>query len=119
MIAMPPAPRGISILMYHSIARTSTASFRRLTVDPVLFDEHVAALLDAGCQLVCVGDVPALLSAGGTADQGPAVAITIDDGLADAASAADALLARGVPATLFVPTGYVGGYGALARRRGW
>lgn len=103
-----PAPPGIAILMYHSIAATTTASFRDLTVDPLLFDEHVAALSDAGCHLVAVGDVPALL-AGSEADGRPAVAISIDDGLADAANGAATVLARRVPATLFVPSGYVGG----------
>ena len=39
-----------------------------------------------------------------------AVAISIDDGLADGAeNAAPALRGHGLPATLFVPTGYVGG----------
>jgi peptidoglycan/xylan/chitin deacetylase (PgdA/CDA1 family) len=103
-----PAPPGIAILMYHSFASSTTASFRHLTVDPLLFDEHVAALIDAGCHFVAVEDVPALLAGSGAADGRTVVAISIDDGLADAASAVATLLAHRLPATLFVPSGYVG-----------
>jgi peptidoglycan/xylan/chitin deacetylase (PgdA/CDA1 family) len=105
------APPGVAILMYHSVGRSTTAWSRRFTVDPGLFDEHIAALIDARACLVAVGEVPDLLS-GGPAErprEGPAVAISIDDGLADAATgAAPVLAAHRAPATLFVPTAYVG-----------
>jgi len=132
----PLAP-GVAILMYHSVGRSTTAWSRRFTVDPGLFDEHVAALTDARARLVAVADVPALLSGGPTerprkrpgaaedggspeptavedaagqaVTEGAAVAISIDDGLADAATgAAPVLAAHRAPATLFVPTAYVG-----------
>jgi len=136
-MSVPSAPPGVAILMYHSVGRSTTAWSRRFTVDPGLFDEHIAALIDARARLVTVREVPGLLSAGpierprerraaaddeasleprageGAAGQavaaGPAVAISIDDGLADAATgAAPVLAAHGAPATLFVPTAYVG-----------
>jgi peptidoglycan/xylan/chitin deacetylase (PgdA/CDA1 family) len=131
MTALAP-PTGVAILMYHSIGRSTTAWSRRFTVDPGLFDEHIAALTDARTRLLAVREVPGLLSAGpaepprrrraaagqeaslepaaGQAlTEGPAVAISIDDGLADAATgAAPVLGAHGAPATLFVPTAYVG-----------
>ncbi len=107
------APPGVAILMYHSIARSTTAAFREFTVDPILFEEHVAALVDAGCHFVTVEEVPALLAGKGDADGRTAVAISIDDALADAATGAATVLGpRDVPATLFVPTGYVGGSAA-------
>ncbi len=108
MSDMGTAPSGIAILMYHAIAGSSTASFRPYTVDPLLFDEHIAALLDARCRFLTVEEVPALLGRGGTAADGKtAVVVSIDDALADEATAV--LAGRGVPATLFVPTAYVGG----------
>lgn len=133
----PSAPPGVAILMYHSVGRSTTAWSRRFTVDSGLFDEHIAALIDARACLLAVGEVPGLLSGGPTerpqerraaaedeaspepragegaagqaVTEGPAVAISIDDGLADAATgAAPVLAAHRAPATLFVPTAYVG-----------
>ncbi len=95
----------VSVLTYHSIAATTTSSFAALTVDPSLFGEHLAALRDHGIDAIQFGEVPDALDCGRDA-----VAISIDDGLADAAENAAPLLRRhGMPATLFVPTGYVGG----------
>jgi peptidoglycan/xylan/chitin deacetylase (PgdA/CDA1 family) len=103
-------PAGIAILNYHSIASSTTASFRRYTVDPLLFEEHIAALIEADYKLVTAADIPALLDAEDAGDCSATVAISIDDGLADVASGAAPALARHrVPATLFVPTAYVGG----------
>jgi peptidoglycan/xylan/chitin deacetylase (PgdA/CDA1 family) len=94
----------VSVLTYHSIAVQTTRAFARFTVDPALFDEHLAALREHGHEVIPFSDVPRALAAGRSA-----VAITIDDGLADAAEHACPALARhGLPATLFVPTGYVG-----------
>jgi peptidoglycan/xylan/chitin deacetylase (PgdA/CDA1 family) len=99
------APGTVAVLAYHSIAAPPTRSFAALTVDPTLFDEHLAALCEHGLEAIPFCEVPATLAAGRDA-----VAISIDDGFADAGqNAAPALLAHGLPATLFVPSGYVGG----------
>jgi peptidoglycan/xylan/chitin deacetylase (PgdA/CDA1 family) len=109
-------PGCVAILMYHSIAAASTRSLRELTVDPSQFDEHVSALKDAGARFVAVDDVPAALADDTAADGPLTVAITIDDAFADAATGALPALARlGAPATLFVPTGFVGGTAAWLR----
>jgi len=61
-------------------------------------------LREHGVDVIPFREVPAALAAGRGA-----VTITIDDGLADAATHACPALARhGLPATLFVPTAYVG-----------
>jgi peptidoglycan/xylan/chitin deacetylase (PgdA/CDA1 family) len=141
-VTAPSVPPGVAILMYHSIGPSTTAWSRRFTVDPGLFDEHIAALVEAPACLVAVREVPGLLSGrpterprergavaevetslepkgaesatGQAVSAGPAVAISIDDGLADAATgAAPVLAAHRAPATLFVPTAYVG------RSAGW
>jgi peptidoglycan/xylan/chitin deacetylase (PgdA/CDA1 family) len=99
------APGTVAVLAYHSIAASPTRSFAAFTVDPALFDEHLAALCEDGLEAIPFCEVPATLAAGRDA-----VAISIDDGFADAGqNAAPALLAHGLPATLFVPSGYVGG----------
>jgi peptidoglycan/xylan/chitin deacetylase (PgdA/CDA1 family) len=102
-------PARVAILMYHSIAASTTPSLRHLTVDPSQFDEQVAALRGAGARLVAVDDVPGILAAPRHIAGPPTVAITIDDGLADVATGALPVLARyEAPATLFVPTAFVG-----------
>jgi peptidoglycan/xylan/chitin deacetylase (PgdA/CDA1 family) len=95
----------VAVLLYHSIATVTTPTFAKLTVDPVLFDEHLAALREQRVEVIPFSQVPAALAAGRRA-----VAITIDDGLADVTdSAIPALRSYGLPATLFVPTAFVGG----------
>jgi peptidoglycan/xylan/chitin deacetylase (PgdA/CDA1 family) len=94
----------VAVLVYHSIATKTTDSFARLTLDPSLFDEHLAALRERALDIIPFGEVTAALDAGRQA-----VAITIDDGLADAIDGAvPALLRHQVPATFFVPSAYVG-----------
>jgi peptidoglycan/xylan/chitin deacetylase (PgdA/CDA1 family) len=97
----------VPILMYHSFAARSSSSFRHLTVAPSLFDEQLAALCQAGFGFVRVRDVPSLLRTRPVQDR--VVAVSIDDGLADGLDAAATLAARGLTATYFVPTGFVGG----------
>jgi peptidoglycan/xylan/chitin deacetylase (PgdA/CDA1 family) len=94
----------VAVLVYHSIATVTTRSFAKLTIDPALFDEHLAALREQLRELIPFGEVPAAV-----ADGRQAIAITIDDGLADSAvAAAPALLRHELSATLFVPSGYLG-----------
>lgn len=94
----------IAVLTYHSIAVETTGPFAHLTVDPGLFDEHLAALREHGVDVIPFCDVPGALAA-----RRSAVTITIDDGLEDAADNACPTLTRhGLPATLFIPTAYVG-----------
>ena len=94
----------MAVLTYHSIAARTTPSFAALTVDPGLFQEHLGALSDLALDVIPFAAVPTALAEGRSA-----VAISIDDGLADAGeNAATALRRQGLPATLFVPSGYVG-----------
>ncbi len=103
------SPATVAVLSYHSIAAHTTPAFAPLTVNPSLFAEHMEALRELSIDVIPFGEVPDALAA-----RRSAVAISIDDGLADAAENACPTLARlGMTATLFVPTGYVGG------RSGW
>lgn len=98
----------VAILMYHSFAeRAASPELRPLTVPPSLFAEHLGAIVEDGIRLTTVSEVPGLLSA--DADGPPTAVISIDDAFADVLNAVDTLIAHRAPATLFVPTQYVGG----------
>ena len=105
------SPATVAVLSYHSIAADTTPSFAALTVNPSLFAEHMQALHEQNLDVIPFGEVPDALAA-----RRSAVAISIDDGLADAAENACPVLARlGMTATLFVPTAYVDGNSAWLR----
>ena len=97
-------PGMVAILTYHSIAPRTTPAFRRWTVEPEQFAEHLDAIRDSELEVICVDEIPEALEAGRRS-----VAITIDDALADVVEhAAPALAVRDLTATVFVPTKYVG-----------
>jgi peptidoglycan/xylan/chitin deacetylase (PgdA/CDA1 family) len=97
----PPAPL---ILMYHRIAEAKVDPWR-LAVSPNLFDEQLALLKKRRIVLPLVEFE--LLHRGGRLPA-KAVAITFDDGYACNALAAAPLLAKhGVPATIFLATGWI------------
>jgi peptidoglycan/xylan/chitin deacetylase (PgdA/CDA1 family) len=101
----------VAVLCYHSISARITPTFARLTVDPRMFAEQMAALCEQEIDLIPFGEVPDALAAGRSA-----VAVTIDDGLADAGENACAVLAQlGMTATLFVPSGHIGGHSGWLR----
>jgi peptidoglycan/xylan/chitin deacetylase (PgdA/CDA1 family) len=96
----------LAILLYHRVAELERDP-QRLAVTPEHFDEHLR-VLGATCTPVAYADVPSLLR---TPRRLPerAVAVTFDDGYRDNLHAAKPLLERhGVPATVFVASGYVG-----------
>ena len=95
----------IAILLYHRVARLERDP-QQLAVTPERFDEHLTALR-ATCTPVALADVPALLRARRLPPR--PVAVTFDDGYRDNLHEAKPLLERhGVPATVFVSSGYVG-----------
>jgi peptidoglycan/xylan/chitin deacetylase (PgdA/CDA1 family) len=95
----------VAVLCYHSIAAQTTPAFAGLTVHPDLFAEQMAALRESKREVIRFDDVPAALAQGRSA-----VAVSIDDGLADAADNACPVLAElGMSATLFIPSGHIGG----------
>jgi peptidoglycan/xylan/chitin deacetylase (PgdA/CDA1 family) len=95
--------RGASaILLYHRVAEGVSDPWS-LCVSPANFAAHMAVLAARG-----VRSLDALLDDPGAARRAPVV--TFDDGYADFHSAAlPVLRAYGVPATLFVTTGTLGG----------
>ena len=113
MTAAPAAHCGIPVLMYHALSPARTKGFTRWTLEPGLFEEHLAYLSAAGYQTVTAAGLARLLQAGPSARPGQYIALTFDDGYADFGDVALPLLAKyGMTGTLFVPAGHVGGRSA-------
>jgi peptidoglycan/xylan/chitin deacetylase (PgdA/CDA1 family) len=104
---MTQQPSPIPVLVYHSVRATPPPGLARWTVTPEAFAEHLDAVEASGRTTLTIGEL-----AGGLRGELPlppdAVALTFDDGFADNADALADLLARGMRATLYVTTGYVG-----------
>lgn len=95
----------VAILLYHRVAHLESDP-QQLAVTPARFEEHLRVLRDT-CTPVELADVPRLLRAARLPRR--PVAVSFDDGYRDNLLAAKPLLERhGVPATVFVASGYVG-----------
>lgn len=108
-------PRGMiagavaAVFMYHHVsAHAASGPFgRALTVTPQEFDDQLRYLRARGCAVVSVDRVVADARTGGV--RNCEVALTFDDGYADATTDAEPLLRRyGDVGTFFVTTGYLG-----------
>lgn len=97
------------VLGYHGIGRARRSEdLFRLVVSPDHFRRHVELLLAAGFRFVTVAELADRLDG----DPPPAglAAITFDDGLRSNYTTALPILARlGIPATVYVTTGLIGG----------
>lgn len=98
----------IPILMYHSIGEDCAPAYRRWMVTPKRFEAQLKTLMAHGYRFVTMSELIKIRSDTFRVSE-PIAAITFDDGLADFASGAVPVLERlGIPATLFVATGYIG-----------
>lgn len=102
-------PRGAVVLMYHSVAPDAHAGFidpaNRVT--PELFERQMA-FLRRHRRVVPLGELVDQVAAGVSPPAGT-VCLTFDDGYLDNLTVAAPILARhGLPATLYLATGYVG-----------
>lgn len=110
--------RGVPILMYHALSAAHTAAFRRWTLAPDRFEAHLDYLSRSGYSTITIAE---LLRRRPAAQSGcnRVIVLTFDDAYADFHSVALPLLTRyGMTATLFVPTGHVGGYSRWMRHEG-
>lgn len=106
-----PCSRGrlVPVLMYHSVSAVASREFRPFAVDPRAFEQHMEFLADAGYRPITIGQYLAGTPAADPERSGREVVLTFDDAFADFHSDVLPVLQRfGFPATLYVPTDYVG-----------
>lgn len=102
--------RALPILMYHRIAGDGPEPLATWRVRPDRFEQQLRYLKRHGYRGITLDDWTRALKEGYGVLPGRAVLITFDDGYRDFADAAWPLLQRhGFPATVFLPTGHVGG----------
>jgi peptidoglycan/xylan/chitin deacetylase (PgdA/CDA1 family) len=97
-----------AILTYHSLDDSGSA----ISVPPAVFKQHVRWMLESGVRVLPLGDLLALDGQ----DSAPAIALTFDDGFLTFANAAVELIRAGLPVTLFIVTGHIGGSNAWGGR---
>ncbi len=98
----------IPILMYHSISPQASRRFKPFTVAPEMFEAQLAYLADQSYSPITISGLVAAMD-GRVALPDRPVVLTFDDGFADFyTTALPALRRHRFPATLYIPTGYVG-----------
>lgn len=99
----------IPILLYHGVAQAVSPKFKHWNVPPELFTRHMQVLQDAGYAPLTVTRLAHAMDGSGAGLPERPVVITFDDALVDFMTGAFPTLEKmGFPATLYVPTAYVG-----------
>jgi peptidoglycan/xylan/chitin deacetylase (PgdA/CDA1 family) len=105
---------GVPVLMYHALSPACTSGFGRWTLSPDRFESHLGYLSQEGYRAITVAELAGRRRHGALDPSARLIVLTFDDAYADFLDVAMPVLQRyGMTATLFVPTGYVGG------RSGW
>ncbi|WP_369068931.1 glycosyltransferase [Kineococcus terrestris] len=96
------------VLAYHAVDRTTAGPVGEWAVDPDLFEQQLTALLRAGYTFLTTAELVA--SVAGGRRLGRSLLLTFDDGYASLLRHALPVTRRlGVPATVFLVTGELGG----------
>jgi peptidoglycan/xylan/chitin deacetylase (PgdA/CDA1 family) len=114
-----PQPSLIPILIYHSLAAEATPPYRRYSMDPGRFSEHMEHIAASGFQSLTVGQLVTALA--GPAESMPErpLVITFDDGFEDMHSVALPVLTRlGLRSTVYIVTEHLGGRSRWLTRDG-
>jgi peptidoglycan/xylan/chitin deacetylase (PgdA/CDA1 family) len=98
----------VPVFLYHSVDDRPGPSERPYAVSPSAFRAHADAVRASGRRALTISSLAALLRFGVPEHARP-IAITFDDGYADNLDAIDMLLQRGLPSTLYVTSGDLGG----------
>lgn len=106
---MQTQERALPILMYHSISNTTNEKIRRWTVPPQSFAAQMAYLHEHAYTPLTVTQLIQARSQRVTRLPARSVVMTFDDAFADFLTAALPVLTQyQFPATLYIPTAYVG-----------
>lgn len=98
----------IPVLLYHSVGEDCAPAYRRWLVKPQEFDAQLHALSERGYRPITVADLAQMRRSSRPVPPRSCL-ITFDDGLGDFAESAMPILAtHGMPATLYVVSGFVG-----------
>ena len=99
----------VPILLYHSVSSDPSALVRPFTVTPDAFAEQLDAALELGCTSLAISQFQRAKCRLEALPPRPVI-ITFDDGFADfEETALPCLRERGLAATLYVTTGFLGG----------
>jgi peptidoglycan/xylan/chitin deacetylase (PgdA/CDA1 family) len=100
----------VPILLYHSIADEVSPLYRKWAVSPQQLAAHLGYLSSAGYTPLTVSQLTQIITDENSYIPVRPIVLTFDDGLADFYTGALPLLVQHeFVATLYVPTGYVGG----------
>jgi peptidoglycan/xylan/chitin deacetylase (PgdA/CDA1 family) len=117
----PPIQRqvgAVAVLMYHDIGDGAAARFANFVVPRARFQEHLAAVQEAGFETLTISQLLEVLASGGALHR-PVACVTFDDGFASFLDEAlPQLVVARVPATLYLPTAFVGGRARWLNREG-
>lgn len=103
----PGHRKTLPVLLYHDIGPLSrTPGLRDYIIEPSLFEEHLAALSDAGYSTFRANQLPSLEL---SSEPERAVVITFDDAFANLAEVGPLIERRHMTATVVVPTALIGG----------
>jgi peptidoglycan/xylan/chitin deacetylase (PgdA/CDA1 family) len=98
----------IPVLLYHSVASSPAPEIAGYCVSEQDFSAQIAAVAQSGREAVSLTELAARLAGSNAAGTSNLVCVTFDDGWRDNIAAAETLDAAGVPATVYVTSGYVG-----------
>lgn len=105
------APKGIPVLMYHSVSEEPESRVRpyfRTTTHPDVFTRHMRYLHEHGYEVMNLAEAVNALETESNNIQRKRVVITFDDGFRDFYTNAFPILKKyGFTATMFVPTGFI------------
>jgi peptidoglycan/xylan/chitin deacetylase (PgdA/CDA1 family) len=102
----------IPVLLYHSVTDHPLPGFERWTIDTASFARHLELIEKSGRAPLTVSDYADRLR-NRTLPERPVV-VTFDDGLADNLAAGRDIAARGLTATCYVVTDWIGRTGMLS-----
>jgi len=107
----------VPVLMYHSVACESSPDFREFVLDPIDFADHMAALSDAGYKPTTLSEYVGGASHSDTNSK--QIVLTFDDAFVDFYSTVLPVLQKySFPATIYVPTDFVGKTSRWLNREG-